>query len=288
MISVIIINYNGMKFADKLIESILSQTAVYGEVIITDNSSSDESAEYLFSRLKYAVLLKFKENIGFASAVNKAVKSASFENILLLNNDTYLKEDFIELACKNLNCRNKIFYAPLVLNYEGTFIDSAGDYMGKGFKPMKRLSGEKYTGKLSPAKVDAFSMSATYFKKSEFISLGMLDERFFMYFEDADFSLRAKEMGYEILFTPECIAYHFISGSTKSVYKNIYSPKKVFWESRNRVWMFLKTKYRINPIKSAEFSYGTMTSFIYHLLKTGYPIEYLTGFFEAFRKGRNR
>ncbi|PIP13367.1 MAG: hypothetical protein COX48_04475 [bacterium (Candidatus Stahlbacteria) CG23_combo_of_CG06-09_8_20_14_all_34_7] len=283
MISIIIINYNGTKFASKLIESLNSQSIKYDEAVIIDNNSLDKSEKTFLEKLKHVTLCKFIKNKGFSSAVNIGIKAALYNNVLLLNNDTYLKTDFIENCLKNLNKYNNTFFAPLVLTYDGKRIDSAGDKIDRGFRPTKRMSGEKYNGNLKGEKIDGFSMSVAYFRKNDFMKIGPLDERFFMYFEDADFSLRAKEAGYDILFTPDCIAYHYISAYTKSKYKSSYSPQKVYWEGRNRVWMFIKSKYKHNIFKVIEFIYGTITSFIFHLLKTMYFAEYANGVFFAFR-----
>jgi len=102
-ISVVIINYNGEKFAEKLINSLNSQTEEYGEVIIIDNNSKDASFFYFLEKLKNVTLFRLSENKGFGYAVNLGVKQAKFENILLLNNDTFIENDFIEKSLKNIS-----------------------------------------------------------------------------------------------------------------------------------------------------------------------------------------
>lgn len=284
MISVIIINYNGLKFSDKLIASLNSQTLLYDEAVVFDNNSNDSGCEKIASMLKNVTLYKSAENIGFASAVNRAVDLASNQDIILLNNDIRLDKNFIKNALKNLSSNSKTFFAPLVLNYDGELIDSMGDNVGKDFKPVKLNSMKKPEDvDLKGCSVSGFSMSASYFKKNDFINNGYLDERFFMYFEDVDFSIRLKRKGYNVMFTPETIAYHYISGATKSEFKSEYSPQKVFWESRNRVFMYVKNYNFSAAYPPLNFVLGTISSFVYHLLKTKYWCEYAEGFLSGIK-----
>ena len=89
MISIIIINYNGTKFASKLIESLNSQSIKYDEAVIIDNNSLDKSEKTFLEKLKHVTLCKFIKNKGFSSAVNIGIKAALYNNVLLLN--YYLK-----------------------------------------------------------------------------------------------------------------------------------------------------------------------------------------------------
>ncbi|MGE3062107.1 MAG: glycosyltransferase family 2 protein [bacterium] len=287
MISAIIINYNGKRFVDKLADSLNSQSSPYDEVVIVDNNSTDGSGELLFKELRNCVLLKMSVNKGFASAVNLAVNQCSGENIMLLNNDLYIDVCFIERALKNIDENDKTFFAPLVMDYSGERIDSAGDEISAGFRPVKRFSGQKREN-IKREMVKGFSMSAAYFRKKDFISLCGLDEKFFMYFEDVDFSIRASQRGYTILFTPECVAYHYVSAGTKSIGKGLYSPQKTYWEARNRVWAFFKSSYAKNPLKVMEFIFGTASSMRFHAVKSKYILEYMEGLIASLNPGRRK
>lgn len=285
MISIVIINYNGIKFADKLAESLNCQTMPYDEVVIVDNNSRERSAELLQSKLRNTVLIEFAHNKGFACAVNAGVKAAAGETVVLLNNDIYLDSSFIEKSAKELKKEEKLFIAPLVLDYDGKKIDSAGDCILRGFRPVKRHGGRDLFP-MTKDVVSGFSMSAAVFRRRDFIGLGGLDERFFMYFEDVDFSIRASKRGYRVIFLPDCIAYHFISAGTKSSHGGVYSPRKVFREARNRVWAFFKSDMRKNPLSVALFVLGTLSSFIFHIRATGCWVEYLEGLLASMKVGR--
>lgn len=286
-ISVVIINYNGKRFVERLVDSLNSQTERYGEVVVVDNNSKDDSYFHFLKNLRDITLFKLNENKGFGYAVNLGVKQSKFKNILLLNNDTFLDKTFIENCLKNIDtCLKYSFFAPLVLNYDGKFIDSAGDSMGRFIRPYKNLNKKEFNDlKLHTKEVEGFSMSICYFRKNSFFESGMLDERFFMYFEDVDFSLRLKKRKEKVLFTPDTIGYHFISASTKFENSmNEYSSKKIFWEGRNRVFLFVKN-YQINSIKDwTSFILGTFISGVFHLLKTKDFLSYLNGLISGVMK----
>ncbi|MEO0298232.1 MAG: glycosyltransferase family 2 protein [candidate division WOR-3 bacterium] len=284
-VSVVIINYNGDKFVEKLIVSLNQQTYPYSEVVLVDNNSSDKSYLYLLKNLKNVTLFRLSENKGFSFAVNLGVKQSKFENIILLNNDVYLEKNFIKNCIENIT-QNKDyhFFSPLVLDYNGEFIDSAGDDVGKFIRPYKKLHGKKlYEIQMIKGDVKGFSMSICYFLKDCFVRAGMLDERFFMYFEDVDFSLRLKKCGFKILFTPDTVGYHFISGTTKLENRmSEYSSKKVFWEGRNRVFIYFKN-YKILSLKNwVSFILGTLISILFHIIKTKKFSFYMKGLFCGF------
>jgi len=274
-ITVIIINYNGSGFAGRLIESLNNQTEPYSEIIIVDNASSDNSdIEFLngLSRIKYIYL---EENTGFPHAVNIAVSQARQQNILLLNNDIYLKDDFTENALTAIKQYKRTIFAPLVMDYRGEYIDSAGDTVPSDLKPRKRLSGKK-PYRMSAADVDSVSMSCCFFRKKDFLDAGSLNDYFFLYFEDVDFSMRAGMAGFNMRFMPHCIAYHYISGSTKSVHGSSYSPLKVFYETRNRVLLMRNLKTMALLRQSAAIIAGTLASAVFFASR-GYSAEFISG-----------
>ncbi|MDY6787069.1 MAG: glycosyltransferase family 2 protein [candidate division WOR-3 bacterium] len=278
-ITVIIINYNGSQFAGKLIESLNNQTEPFAEIIIVDNASSDHSdIEFLngLSRIRYIYL---KENTGFPHAVNIAVSQARQQNILLLNNDIYLKDDFIKNALNALKQYKRTIFAPLVMDYAGKYIDSAGDTVPSDLKPRKRLSGKK-PDRMSAADIDSVSMSCCFFRKKDFLDAGSLNDYFFLYFEDVDFSMRAGMAGFNMRFIPDCTAFHYISGSTKSVYGSSYSPLKVFYETRNRVLLIRNLRSLSLLRRSGAIIAGTLSSAVFFALRAYLP-EFISGLWEG-------
>ena len=196
MISIVIINYNGNAFIKPLMESLNERVRLRGshkplmnslneqsfrdfEVIVVDNSINDK-AKSTYCKYPFPILyIKNIRNRGFPSAVNSGIEYALNDKIVLLNNDIKLHPDFLSIANRAMN-GNDHFFAPLVMNYSGDFIDSAGDDMGKDYKPYKRMHMQEYDH-IKADRINGFSMSACFFRKSAFISAGRLREDFFLY-----------------------------------------------------------------------------------------------------------
>ncbi len=286
MISIIIINYNGKCFIDHLIESLKNQSYSNFEIIVIDNNSEEALYNNYISNFKKIKFIGNKKNYGFSYAVNQGIKIACSENIVLLNNDIYLDEKYIENACNHLNNSTKTFYAPLVLNYTGSFIDSAGDDINREMKPFKRMHKVKVNTEIEKANVMGFSMSACYFKKHDFNRVGGMRNKYFLYFEDVDFSIRALSKGFNIEFQPNTICYHYISAVTKKLTGNDYSPLKTFYEARNRI-LLLRNLEPIKLFINMPFILkGTVSSIVFHIIKTGYVFDYISGIINGINTSR--
>ena len=286
MISIIIINYNGKRFIKPLIESLQNQSYNDFEIIVIDNNSKEALYGDYISSFKKVKFVSHKKNHGFPYAVNKGIKIACSENIVLLNNDIYLDEKFLENAFYHLSNSTKTFYAPLVLNYTGSFIDSAGDDINREMKPFKRMHKRKVNSEMKKANVMGFSMSACYFKRRDFSRVGGMRNRYFLYFEDVDFSMRALLKGYNIEFQPDTICYHYISAVTKKLTGNDYSPLKTFYEARNRILLLRNLKPIKLFINMPFIIKGTASSIIFHSIKTGYVFDYISGIINGINTSR--
>ncbi len=286
MISIIIINYNGKRFRKQLIESLKSQSYKNFEIIVIDNNSKEiPYNDYIFNfeKIKF---ISHKKNYGFPHAVNMGIKIACSENIVLLNNDIYLDKKFLENAYYHLNDNIKTFHAPLVLDYTGSFIDSAGDNINREMKPFKRMHKEKVNTKMEKTKIMGFSMSACYFKKYDFYKVGEMRNHYFLYFEDVDFSMRALSKGFNIEFQPDTLCYHYISAATKKLTGSDYSPLKTFYEARNRI-LLLRNLNPMNLIINMPFIIkGTISSIVFHILRTGYIFDYISGIINGINTSR--
>jgi GT2 family glycosyltransferase len=127
-----ILNWNGARWLEPLLDSIVRQTCNDYEVILIDNASSDSSLE-LARGYPWVRIAAFRQNLGYAPAYNLACTLARGEYLLLLNNDTVLAPDFVqEIAetCKDPQAR---LIAPMVTSYDGSGAGACGlnvDLMG--------------------------------------------------------------------------------------------------------------------------------------------------------------
>lgn len=278
MISVIIVSYNGIRFIKRLIESLEMQTYRDFELIIVDNNSVQDNVSLYLDNSFRTAYIGLARNRGFSYAVNTGMKYASCQYVVLLNNDIYLNRDFMQCAYNDMQSNRGVFFAPIVYSYNGNVIDSAGDSMDGEYKPFKCRHVNNYDRIYS---VDAISMSACFFRKRDFLRVGGLKNAFFLYFEDAEFSLRAGRMGFAFCVDPRAKAYHYISAATKAISGSDYSSLKTYYEARNRI-LLLKSEETIRLIMHLPLVIkGTLSSIVFHMFNTHYCLDYINGLFAA-------
>ena len=121
LISIIIVNYNGKKWLQKCLDSLLCQTYNNFEIIFVDNGSSDDSVEFVNNNYKdeRIKIIKSDKNLGFAGGNNLGIDNSKGEYILLLNNDTWVEFDFLEKLFIFYNSHNYNLIAPVESKYSG-------------------------------------------------------------------------------------------------------------------------------------------------------------------------
>lgn len=228
-ISVIVVNYNGAKFLEPCINSIKKNIKKFdSEIIVIDNNSSDESDRYLSNRTDI-VYIRSKYNLGFTGGNNEAVKLASGELLLLINNDTEIQtllDPFIDafLSDDDIGVAGpKLFYGDgrvqHSMGFEHTPFRMAFSWMGlekskNAPSIFKRLNTNNLDYIEKKNDVDWVSGACFLTKKSIWQTLGGLDNDLFMYCEDVDFCDRVKKLGFKVSFIPCSEVLHY-EGSGK-------------------------------------------------------------------------
>jgi hypothetical protein len=224
-LSIIIANYNTCDLILNCIKSIKSEeSGVSREIIVVDNGSSDGSIHELEKLQKedsFFTLIKNDNNYGFSKAVNQGIKIAQGEYILLLNSDTLVKRNSLGKLVDFAKTKNdagvigpKLIYGDgkvqtSVFNFP-TVINAIREYW-RGEKSVF----ESYTPQTkNPAIVDAVVGAAFLITPKALKTVGLLDERYFMYFEDLDYCKRVWKSGLKVYYLPgsEIVHYHGISG----------------------------------------------------------------------------
>lgn len=268
-VSVVTPNFNGKKFLKDYFDSLNSNSANIGEVIMVDNGSDDGSVDFIKSYPKNFEfkLIENKENLGFAKAANQAIKASKYPYIYSLNNDVKLEENTIEELLKLIETDDKIFSisSKMIQMDRPDLIDDAGDeYTLLGYT--KKRGDNKPVQDFNQA-CEIFSScgGAALYRKSILDEIGLFDENFFAYMEDVDLGYRAKIEGYKNLYCPGAIVYHKGSGTSGSRYNEF----KIPLAARNNVWVV----YKNLPIPQKILNIGFLT--------LGFLVKYL--FFK--RKG---
>ena len=232
-VSVIIVNYNTVEATTACIESVLRTTdeRIF-RIIVVDNGSSDGSADALGAAFPQVRVVEAGSNIGFGRAVNLGVREADGDYVLLLNPDT------IALPV-SLNALRQ--FARVHTKY--------GVYGGRTLTPELTLDPHSCWGKptlwstlcfglglstffaTSPLfdpeslgtwkrntvrEVDIVTGCLLLMRRDDFLSVGGMDERYFLYGEDAEFSLRARSKGFRPVLVPDAVIVHENGGSSTS------------------------------------------------------------------------
>lgn len=241
MVSIIIVNYNGRELTRACLQSLQSAAqAVEHEIILVDNCSNDGSVEMIQNEFPDVLLLKNDKNQGYGKANNIGVRAAKGELLFFVNNDTLFKQDILS-PLKNIIEAEKStgIVAPMLLNMDGTFQLSYGKYPSiinelrtkRDTALMKHIPDNR-----SPKNVDWVSFAAVMMRRKVFDLIGGFDERYFMYFEDADLCYRMQKAGYQILYCAECTIIHTGGGSWSSAVMN-----KIKTEYRRSQIIFYQT-----------------------------------------------
>ena len=186
-----------------------------------DNASSDGTVEYVKDKFPSVKIIANSENLRFAGGNNVGIKYALERNadyVLLLNNDTEVAPDFLpELVRAAENDKSIGIAGPKIYYYEGNkMIWFAGGKVEfwKGWISHIGIREPDYGQYDFAREVDYITGCCMLVKREVIEKIGKLDESFFIYGEDADWSLRASRAGYSLVYVPSSIIWHKVSASS--------------------------------------------------------------------------
>jgi hypothetical protein len=204
-LSIIIITLNNKKILEECIESIKrNTTSISYELIVVDNNSNDGTQSAIRSKYPDVALIENKKNLGFSGANNKGLKIAKGRYSVLLNDDTYIKEDAFGKMAAFMDTETEVgICGPKLLNIDGS-LQRQGSI----------LSAYKWRSK-SPIEV-GFVLGACLFIRMAAISkIGLLDENLFFYNDDLDLCKRARISRFKVVYYPDAEIYHYGGYSSK-------------------------------------------------------------------------
>jgi GT2 family glycosyltransferase len=227
-LSVIIVTWNSESEIENCIKSVIENSKDFSEpeteLIVIDNNSTDQTKDKLnsigFNNLQ---LHKNDANLGFTKAVNQGIKLSKGRNILLLNPDTVLKQNVLKKLSGFLDANEEYSAcAPLMLNEDGSVQISIRNFpaywsMYCEFTllayifPKTKLFGKwkmKYFDYTKDADINQPMAAALMIKKSVLENIGIMDERFEMFFNDVDLCKRIIDTGSKIRFLKEAEVIH--------------------------------------------------------------------------------
>ena len=198
------------------------------EVLVVDNGSSDGSQEMIKEEFPQVRLIENKDNLGFARANNQAIKRSSGKYELLLNSDTLVLENALEIMVDFMERNPQVGMCGCrLLNEDGSVQPSGGrfpdlftaflhmtklNYLYPGNRFSRRFMGAGLDGDEAEG-VDWVTGACLLVRRQAMEEIGLLDERFFMYCEDVDWCWRMKDAGWKVCYLPRAEVVHYRSRS---------------------------------------------------------------------------
>lgn len=244
-IAVVILNWNGKKFLEELLPTLIQHTPSEVDIVVGDNASSDNSVEFLKQSYPQIQIIQNDKNYGFAEGYNKVLDKVYADYFVLLNSDVEVTDNWISPIINMMDADDNIAICqPKLLSYyqRDTFeyAGGAGGYIDKYGYPFCRgrlfTTLEKDNGQYNDVCEIFWATGAAMFVKAKvWKDLGGLDGDFFAHMEEIDFCWRAKNAGYKAYYCPQSVVYHIGGGTLPPS-----SPFKTFLNFRNNFSLLFK------------------------------------------------
>lgn len=231
-LSIVIVNFNVKDYLSQCLRSIYKSKYNFGiEIIVVDNNSVDNSAEFIAKQFPEVTLISLSENKGFAYANNEGFKIAKGRYFLALNPDTYLQEDTLQSMFSYMEAHPEVGIAGCkVLNPDGTLQLACRRSFPTPWASFTKLFGlqtlfpnSKLFGRYNQTFrdpnetyfVDAISGSFMFIRREVIEQINGFDTSFFMYGEDLDLCYRASQLGWKVAYVHSTSIIHYKGQSTK-------------------------------------------------------------------------
>lgn len=297
-VTVVIPNYNGKKYLNPCVESLMTQSFNDFSIIIVDNASEDGSMDQLSdwmtekgkeesaagadtSCIPEIICHRLKRNTGFSHAVNLGIRRASGEYVFLLNNDTRVEPDCILNLVRFMDSHQDAFCAgaKMLMMSSPDCIDDCGDFynaLGYAFAAGKGRKSGEFTAE---RKIFSACAGAALYRTSMLRKIGLFDENHFAYLEDVDIGYRARLNGLVSYIVPSAVVLHAgsaVSGSRHNAFK-------VRLSARNSIYLIYKNQPILQQLLNLPFILaGILVKFLY-FCKKGLGKDYLSGLMAGIR-----
>ncbi|MBI3384771.1 glycosyltransferase family 2 protein [Candidatus Gottesmanbacteria bacterium] len=276
-LSIIILSYNTKNLLDSCLASIYDNYKNQNfEIIVVDNSSTDDSVAMIKKKYPKVLLIESQKNLGYSAGNNLGLAKSQGRNILFLNSDTKILGDSLDIMVKYLDAEEEIgIIGPRLINPDQTLQKSVGNFYSLGNVALMLFGGGRLgLFRNSPDKylvVDWISGSCMMVKRSVFKKAGLLDENLFMYMEEVEFCYRAKMKGILTGFIPEAKVIHQELGSSKNgreqAIVNIYKGLIYFYRKYDSSGKLLILKFLLKAKAYLAKTLGLITG-NNHLIET--------------------
>ena len=275
-VSIIIVNWNGKKDTLQCLHSLFAmiKNRIHTEIVVVDNASTDDSVLVVSKQFSTVHIIKNKKNLGFTGGNNVGIMYAlahGADAVWLLNNDTYVDKYAMRALIDALTNEyvgivgSKIYFSygrefhdryaekekGRVLWYAGGAIDWKNMYASH--RGVDEVDQGQYDKREETPFITGCSMMI---KRAVFEAVGYLDDKFYLYLEDLDFSLRAKRAGFSLVYVPGSTIWHNNAGSTDTPGHGLHE----YYITRNRLLVGMRyapLRTKIALVREAvQFAFG--------------------------------
>ncbi len=260
-VAIVILNWNGRKFLQQFLPSVVASVYAHKRVIVADNASTDDSIAFIQANFPQVEIILNNSNEGFAKGYNTALKQVQSDYYVLLNSDVEVTPNWIAPVIELMEsdasiaaCQPKLlaFNNKHLFEYAG----ASGGWLDKlGYPFMRgRLFDvcEEDKGQYNDAQQCFWASGAAMFVKAGiFHAMGGLDEYFFAHQEEIDLCWRMQLAGYKVYVQPASVVYHVGGGTLPKG-----NSKKTYLNFRNNLIMLTKNLTVANALWKIPFRMG--------------------------------
>ena len=241
-VTIIVLNWNGAGHTVNCLATVAKTTYPNYDVIVVDNGSSDDSVATICSSFPDIRIIETGHNLGYAGGNNVGIRDAlahGADYLWVLNNDTVVDPECLQRMVQAAESDQsvgmvgpKIYYldAPQTIWYAGGTVDLKRGltwHIGKD---------ESDQGQHDASGEAGFITGCSLLVRRQLVeAIGLMDESYFLYFEDVDWSLKARQAGWKLWFEPKAVLYH-AEGAQEG---RLYSDRFIYYTLRNRLY-FMK------------------------------------------------
>ncbi|MCC6175092.1 MAG: glycosyltransferase family 2 protein [Chloroflexi bacterium] len=238
-VSVVVVTWNGADRLDECLTSLRRQTVADRiETIVVDNGSVDDTPSILERHAGHVVAILNRANLGFATGCNQGIRASRAPYVALLNDDAVVEPEWVEALLRVIERDPTVgAVTSKILSYDDrTILDNVGhvvfaDGLTRGRGRLERDRGQYE----QIEEVFCASGCAALLRRTMLVDVGLFDDAFFAYCDDADLGFRARLRGWRTLYVPDAVVYHRFSASTST-----FSELKALNVERNRLWLAVK------------------------------------------------
>jgi len=273
LVAIVILNFNGRKFLQEFLPSVLSSSYENFKVIVADNASSDDSITFLQQNFPTVELILLEKNFGFAEGYNQALERVEADYFVLLNSDVEVTKNWIEPVIQLMESDEKIaFCQPKILSYynkeyfeyagaAGGWLDALGYPFARGrvFNVLEKDENQ-YDNSVN---IFWATGAAMFAKAGVYKQLGGFYGYLFAHQEEVDLCWRAQLAGYKIACCTQATVYHVGGGTLPQGHfrKTFYNFRNnLIMLSRNLVWQEKVWKIPLRLLLDGIFAVKSMLS----------------------------